>query len=229
MTKAETVLKLALDEIGTVEQPAGSNRVKYNTWFYGRAVSGSAYPWCMAFVQWVYALAGAKLPYRTASCGGLLNWYRTYQKDCVVTEPRPGDIVIFDFPGGATTDHTGIFERMDGEFVCTVDGNTGDSSEANGGAVLRRRRHRRYVRAYIRPRELKEEDMSDKEIYEAVMRHAATIAVPKSVAGEFQEAIALGLTDGENPGKLVPAWRSAVMALRAYKAGIEHAEEAQKA
>ena len=27
---------------------------KYNTAFYGREVSGRAYPWCMAFIWWVF-------------------------------------------------------------------------------------------------------------------------------------------------------------------------------
>lgn len=54
MTVPEQVLSLARGEIGVKESPAGSNQVKYNTWFYGREVSGAAYPWCMAFVQWVF-------------------------------------------------------------------------------------------------------------------------------------------------------------------------------
>ena len=118
------VLAIAAKEIGTKEQPSGSNRVKYNTWYYGKEVSGGAYPWCMAFVQWCYARAGAKLPYTTASCGALLSWYRSKQPECVVREPQIGDIIIFDFPGGAVTDHTGLFERMDGRNVVSIDGNT---------------------------------------------------------------------------------------------------------
>ena len=62
MAAAERVLSIARRELGTKESPANSNRVKYNAWYYGREVSGSAYPWCMAFVQWVFAQAGVKLP-----------------------------------------------------------------------------------------------------------------------------------------------------------------------
>jgi hypothetical protein len=40
------------------EYPSGSNKVKYNTWYYGREVSGSAYPWCVVFVAWVFNEAG---------------------------------------------------------------------------------------------------------------------------------------------------------------------------
>ena len=54
MATAERVLEIARGELGTKEYPANSNKVKYNTWFYGREISGSAYPWCMVFVQWVF-------------------------------------------------------------------------------------------------------------------------------------------------------------------------------
>ena len=41
---AERILSAARAEIGVKESPANSNRVKYNTAYYGRAVSGSAIP-----------------------------------------------------------------------------------------------------------------------------------------------------------------------------------------
>lgn len=47
-------LARAQAEVGVKESPAGSNKVKYNTWYYGKAVSGSAYPWCAVFVSWVF-------------------------------------------------------------------------------------------------------------------------------------------------------------------------------
>ena len=52
---ADMVVNTALSQVGVKESPAGSNKVKYNTWFYGRTVSGAAYPWCMVFVQWCFA------------------------------------------------------------------------------------------------------------------------------------------------------------------------------
>ena len=150
------VLRVACGELGVKEQPMNSNRVKYNAWYYGKDVSGSGYPWCMAFVQWCYHQAGADLPLKTASCGALLRWYMEHDPACIVKEPQKGDIVIFDFPGGADTDHTGLFERMSGDMITTIDGNTGVTSDANGGAVMRRSRNKNQVKAYIRPRELEE-------------------------------------------------------------------------
>ena len=73
MATANELLAIARKQLGICESPPGSNNVRYNTWYYGREVMGSAYPWCMVFVQWVFAQAVVKLPVRTASCGALMN------------------------------------------------------------------------------------------------------------------------------------------------------------
>ena len=65
----EAYMQLAAEQIGTKEVPSGSNNVKYNTWYYGRAVSGSSYPWCQVFVCWVL-LSGAKASGTTTTEGG---------------------------------------------------------------------------------------------------------------------------------------------------------------
>ena len=78
MAANERVLTVAVSELGVTESPPDSNNVKYNTWYYGREVSGPEYPWCMAFVQWVFNMAGVPLPFKTASCGSLLRWYKEH-------------------------------------------------------------------------------------------------------------------------------------------------------
>ena len=164
MPTGKDVLAVAISQLGVKEQPANSNRVKYNTWYYGKEVSGAAYPWCMAFVQWCYAQAGIPLPLKTASCGALLRWYQEHDPACIVKEPVVGCIVIFDFPGGAATDHTGLFESRTNSTVTTIDGNTGTTSDANGGAVMRRTRSISYAKpVYIKPRAIwNEEDLDMK-------------------------------------------------------------------
>lgn len=158
MSKGNDVLSAAVAEIGVKESPPSSNSVKYNDWFYGRHVSGAAYPWCMAFVQWCYDRAGLALPFKTASCGGLLRWYKRNQPECVVKIPVPGCIAIFDFPNSQSdTDHVGIYEGGDETYITTIDGNTGTTNDADGGAVMRRARMAKYVKAYIVPRGLTDE------------------------------------------------------------------------
>ena len=197
------VLDTARRELGVREDPPESNRVKYNDWYYGRAVSGSAYPWCMAFVQWVFDQAGRPLPFRTASCSGLLNWYRKNQPDRVVKDPRPGDIIIYTFG------HTGIVESAEGGTVTAIEGNTSAGNDANGGQVQRRRRGRSLVKVYIRPfdSEEMEEDMTqDKfnQMFETALS-AHRIKLQDNDASSYSAearkwAVACGLIQGS--GKL---------------------------
>ena len=135
-----------------LESPAGSNAVKYNEAFYGRRVAGSAYPWCVTFVWWVFREAGFFLA-KTASCSELRRRYQAAGQ--WVTEGyRPGDILLFDLSGRrGKTEHAGILERVeaDGTLV-TIEGNTGTGNDANGGAVQRRRRKPGLVTGACRPR-----------------------------------------------------------------------------
>lgn len=78
--KAKTraaVLQIAEWQLGVVEMPTNSNKVKYNTAYYGREVSGGAYAWCMAFVWWVFREAGFGLC-KAASCTAFVNRYKAF-------------------------------------------------------------------------------------------------------------------------------------------------------
>ena len=59
--------------------------------------------------------------------------------------------------------------------------------------------------------------MTDKEIFEAVQRHLATLVVPEWAKQELEEAKSEGITDGSNPMQFVPRYQAAIMALRAKK------------
>ena len=148
----EAVLAIAAWQVGVLESPAGSNKVKYNTAFYGREVSGRAYPWCMAFIWWVFREAGFNL-YKTASCTAFVRRYKAFSPGQVVTGGyRPGDIVFFDFSGGRKkTEHVGLVVSSSGGTVTTIEGNTSVGSDANGGAVMRRTRKAGLITCGVRP------------------------------------------------------------------------------
>lgn len=148
MININSLLSTARKQLGTKESPVNSNNVKYNTWYYGRAVSGKDYSWCMAFVQWCFDQIGYRLPYMTASCSALLNWYKNNKPECIVSEPLPGDIIIYKFG------HTGILESVSTSTITAIEGNTSSGnagSQSNGGGVFRRVRSKALVTAYIRP------------------------------------------------------------------------------
>ena len=169
MATANQLLTIARKQLGICENPPSSNNVRYNTWYYGREVMGSAYPWCMVFVQWVFAQAGVKLPVRTASCGALMNAAKA--AGCWVTTGfKPGDVVIYDFPGGAATDHCGIVETELPDYgVQAVEGNTSQSgSQSNGGMVCRKNRPGKYIVGAVRPVFDKEKEEDDMVIYKTL-------------------------------------------------------------
>lgn len=157
MATVSELLDIARKQIGVKESPPKSNNVRYNTWYYGREVSGAAYPWCMVFVQWVFDQASVKLPTRTASCGALMRAAQM-SGQWVTADYRTGDVVIYDFPGGAATDHCGIVESVDGTYISAIEGNTSSASDADGGAVERRARKFSQIVGAVRPSYDKEVD-----------------------------------------------------------------------
>lgn len=163
MASASQILTLAKKEIGTKESPANSNNVKYNTAFYGKVVSGPDYPWCCAWVWWIFRSAKAsELFYdgeKTAYCPTLLQYYKS-KGQIVSGNYKPGDLIFFNFKGGTAAQHVGICESFDGTYITTIDGNTG-SDEANGGVVAKRKRHKKFICGAARPAyNGKEDDMT---------------------------------------------------------------------
>jgi hypothetical protein len=181
MATAIDVLTLAAAQIGVKEHPAGSNTVKYNTWYYGRAVAGSAYPWCMAFIQWLMHQTGVAVPVKTASCSALQTAARK-AGSYVTSGYRPGDVLLFNFSGKSNPIHTGILEAVSGSTLITIEGNTGSGNDANGGAVMRRNRKSTQVVGAWRPnyeaavKDGKEKKDMTKEEAKAILKSKAALS-----------------------------------------------------
>ena len=149
MVTAQDIINTALAEVGITEYPPNSNNVKYNTEFYGKEVSGSAYPWCCAFVWWVFAQHDPMLIKKTASCQSLGNWFN--EQGRWHSSPQVGDIVFFHFNTNSNwTNHVGIVKAINGNVIETIEGNTSVNSDDNGGAVMVRQRSSNIV-GYGRP------------------------------------------------------------------------------
>lgn len=143
------MVERALAEEGVSEWPPDSNQVKYNEWFYSKKVSGSAYPWCCAFIAWLFR--DTKLVKKTAACADLLTYLDKKGQTVSLKDARPGDLIFFKF--GKTqkkTNHIGIITAFQKGVYQTIEGNTSVTSNDNGGAVMRRFRASNIV-AIARP------------------------------------------------------------------------------
>lgn len=122
-----TPLDKAITEIDTKDNPLGSNNVKYNTWYYGRKVSGDGYAWCAVFVYWCYAKIGAKDRLKgvenKAYCPSYVEWARKHGK--IKKKPAKGYLVLFDWDRDGEADHIGFVEDYDNNsrVLKTVEGN----------------------------------------------------------------------------------------------------------
>lgn len=147
--RIKDAIRIAQGEIGVKEEPKNSNRVKYNTWFYGREVQGSAYPWCCAFICWVFR--DTNLVKKTASCSDLVRWFK--QNGQFYSTPQEGDLVFYNFhTPSALADHVGIVEAVESNgSIFAIEGNTSLTSNDNGGCVMRRHRSSSIV-GYGRPK-----------------------------------------------------------------------------
>ena len=158
---ASKILNIAKAEIGT--KATAVKKCKYNTWYYGSEVSGSAYDWCEVFVQWVFHQAGASslLYTKTANCGYAAKAFQDKGKLIVpskISDIKVGDVVFFNWsgekstlvPGTRVSDHVGIVESVNtnDSTITSIEGNTGSTSY---GEVLRQVRSLSKISCVGRP------------------------------------------------------------------------------
>lgn len=200
------VIEIAFWELGVTELPKGSNRVKYNTAYYGREVSGEDFPWCVVLQWWIFNEAGERMAFfgggKTASCRTLLRWYREQGLTVDKKDIQIGDILIQNFSGKKRdgeldTEHCGLVVNkgpLAGTWYC-IEGNTSpgeEGSQDNGGCVALKLRSVKNVVAVCRPQYKKEEP----EMKDDITGHWAE--------REIRSAIERGLLRGYPDGTLRP-------------------------
>lgn len=160
---ANEIIKKARTYLGVKDN--GNNKVKFNTEFYGKEVSGSAYPWCVVFIWYLFKKLGASELFcggqRIASCGSVMN-IMSAQKHSYRETPKKGDLVIFDFSGNHTAHtHIGLVtEVVNSTTFKTIEGNTGNRDFTNGGYVLEQTRYKSQVNCFIRPKYAEEKKIT---------------------------------------------------------------------
>ena len=128
------IVAVALSQVGNIGgQP-------YWSWYgFDRRVD-----WCACFVSWCAEQCGyleiGVIP-RFAGCIQGSNWFKSrglWQDGSY--EPRPGNIIFFDWEGDGLPNHVGIVEKVENGRIHTVEGNSGDMCRENsypvGSAVV---------------------------------------------------------------------------------------------
>ena len=176
MPTAKDLIAVARAQLGVKECPAGSNKVKYNDWYWGAGKYGSDAAWCMAFVQWCCVQAGVDLPVRTASCTALMNAAKKAGM-WVTSDYQPGDIAVYDWGGDKVPDHCGIITQVLSNGYLCIEGNTSASNDSNGGEVMERIRPVKSILGAVRP------------VY--------TVVLPEAVQWAVDNGIMQGNTSGD--------------------------------
>lgn len=96
--------------------------------------------WCADFVSWVYKQAGTPFNggssggWRIASVDGVKSWFKqngTWVDNGPGVKPNPGDVYTMGIS------HTGIVEKVEGDTIYTISGNTATDNTGNGNGVGR--------------------------------------------------------------------------------------------
>ena len=131
------VLMAACGELGAREDPPHSNRgprVDVYTHLVGAPASRPGFPWCVAFVRWVYESSGLPFP-RTWSVSELVDWGVSNERTVRTSPLLPGDVFCIERPRRPGSDeevhHAGLIvcDLGDGRFAA-VEGNHGDAVAA---------------------------------------------------------------------------------------------------
>ena len=149
----EAALAVAKQYVGVKENPPDSNRVMFSEWY------GITGPWCAMFVTFCFVKAGSKAferAKRWAYCPYMLQDARQNRNGLTVVEHaqvRTGDVCLFSWNRDGVANHVGIVVTPPGKgtVFTSIEGNTSDSSDSDGGEVMIRQRSSYYVIAFVRP------------------------------------------------------------------------------
>lgn len=139
-------IEIAISQLDKCEIPKGSNWGP-DVEAYLKSV-GINFPasWCMAFVYWCVKTSGMVNP--LVKTGGVLNQWNKIDKKYKFKEPKAGDVFIQDH--GKGLGHTGFVEKVQGDKIFTIEGNTNDTGSREGYEVCRRVRDIKSCIGFIR-------------------------------------------------------------------------------
>lgn len=158
---ALAALEMARTQIGVREVPLGSNAGPQVKQYLASVDLPTGYAWCAAFVYWCNREACKKLgvPNIVPKTGGVLNMFNNAKGACITKidakngainpdAVRPGDIFVMQFKGGVG--HIGFVDKISGDTIITIEGNTDPAGGREGIGVFSKRRKVSVMRGFIR-------------------------------------------------------------------------------
>jgi hypothetical protein len=127
-------IETAISQLDKCEIPRGSNWGPDVEGYLKSVGIGFPAAWCMAFVYWCVKQSGEFNP--LIRTGGVLHQWNLIGKKFKFKEPQAGDIFIQDH--GRGLGHTGFVEKVQGDKIFTIEGNTNDTGSREGYEVCRR-------------------------------------------------------------------------------------------
>jgi hypothetical protein len=134
------IVSIAEKALGVREQHGKNDGIAVET--YLRYVKlGKGYPWCAAFVSWVFGQAGYSKP-RSAWSPDL------FPSSRIRSVPKIAVVLGIYFPALKRIAHVGLVTGLQHDWVESVEGNTNAAGSREGDGVYRRLRHKRFINRY---------------------------------------------------------------------------------
>ena len=133
LTIREKLVLRAEKEIGVRERTGRNDGIRVET--YLRSVGLKiGNPWCAAFISFLFGQEGLDEP-RTGWSPDL------FPKSRFTRSALPGNLLAIYFPDLKRIGHVGLITGNQGDYICSIEGNTNVTGSREGDGVYRKRRH----------------------------------------------------------------------------------------
>jgi peptidoglycan hydrolase-like protein with peptidoglycan-binding domain len=140
------LLAAAQGEVGNVERTNDNDGVILK---YPNAFGRGSESWCADFTSWCSKQAGGAM--NECYCPTLVNSLKQKGLWKGKADPKPGDLVLFDWDGDGEADHVGVVEKVNGDgTISTIEGNSTNQDTGKEG-VFRQERDRSQVLGFGTP------------------------------------------------------------------------------
>lgn len=148
------VRKTFVGEVGVVEVGGDNTGERVEEYL---AVTGldAGFAWCGAFVSWGFSMHKVVNPRSAWSPDWFPDSSVVYKRGAITdcadctdlnsTDWKAVDVIGIWFQSKGRIAHVGVIDKLDGEYVITIEGNTNDEGSREGDGVLRKRRMQRQI------------------------------------------------------------------------------------